>query len=534
MAEATAGVLQIVKTQQNLVGNTITGGASAISEQSSNSQVGILEQIRTITLQSFRKTSEIAATLANTLLFQKDESRRREDQSSELELEQKSETRGSVNEVIESDTPSSDQPKKIISGFFGFLKSLGSILVPSFLLKLLAPLSAVFGKNGFLFKFLGRAGPLAAIGAAIFLITRYSNDIVKALSPVIEKIKKLFEENAPLFEALKNGFDFLFKNIIGGIGRVIGGIIDDISPLLQGIGELFKGNFLNAFKLIGEGLLNVILFVPRTIARFFEPVLIKVENYIKSIPEKIMNGIKSIGTSIANFFTVTIPNTIKNFINGIIDSLPLPDFVKNKLKINTSSGETATSTTQELPKTINVDQPRGTSKKEASVEDLVERRNKLLMQGPSGTSPTAQQAFEGELKMRNASIIEAKNRPKEHSQKNIIDPSLYAQLDMQNKLNDLFPDFYEQPTFKFGTAPSGTGTVTENKEFISPDDQMNQFDKSIPKRNLKEDNRVESSMSVVNAPVNSSSVVNNSQPTISFTKMDTGVDAYTEKMQNSI
>ena len=39
--------------------------------------------------------------------------------------------------------------------------------------------------------------------------------------------------------------------------------------------------------------------------------------------------------------------------------------------------------------------------------------------------------------------------------------------------------------------------------------------------------------SVVNAPVNSSSVVNNSQPTISFTKMDTGVDPYTEKMQNS-
>ena len=84
-----------------------------------------------------------------------------------------------------------------------------------------------------------------------------------------------------MFEALKNGFDFLFKNIIGGIGRIIGGIIDDISPLLQGFGELFKGNFKNAFFLIGEGLLNVILFVPRAIARFFEPVLIKVENYIK-------------------------------------------------------------------------------------------------------------------------------------------------------------------------------------------------------------------------------------------------------------
>ena len=89
MAEATAGALQIVQTQQNLVGNTIAGGASAVNEKSSDSQVGILEQIRTITLQSFRKRSEIASNLANTLLLQKDESRKREEQSSELELEQK-------------------------------------------------------------------------------------------------------------------------------------------------------------------------------------------------------------------------------------------------------------------------------------------------------------------------------------------------------------------------------------------------------------------------------------------------------------
>ena len=44
MAETSAGALQIVQTQQNLVGNTIAGGASAVSEQSSDTQVGILEQ----------------------------------------------------------------------------------------------------------------------------------------------------------------------------------------------------------------------------------------------------------------------------------------------------------------------------------------------------------------------------------------------------------------------------------------------------------------------------------------------------------
>ena len=46
MAEATAGALQIVQTQQNLVGRTVVGGASAVTGQSSDSkvQVGILEQ----------------------------------------------------------------------------------------------------------------------------------------------------------------------------------------------------------------------------------------------------------------------------------------------------------------------------------------------------------------------------------------------------------------------------------------------------------------------------------------------------------
>jgi hypothetical protein len=55
MAEAQAGALQIVQTQQNLVGKALVGGASAITGESSESksQTGILEQIRDITLKSF-------------------------------------------------------------------------------------------------------------------------------------------------------------------------------------------------------------------------------------------------------------------------------------------------------------------------------------------------------------------------------------------------------------------------------------------------------------------------------------------------
>ena len=72
MAEATAGALQIVQTQQNLVGKTVVGGASAVTGQSSDKvQVGILEQLRDISLKTFRATTKVAETLVNTLNFQK-------------------------------------------------------------------------------------------------------------------------------------------------------------------------------------------------------------------------------------------------------------------------------------------------------------------------------------------------------------------------------------------------------------------------------------------------------------------------------
>jgi hypothetical protein len=90
MAEAQAGALQIVQTQQNLVGKALVGGASAITGESSESksQTGILEQIRDITLKSFRATTKVAETLVNTLNFQKSKEARERDQSAELSKEQ--------------------------------------------------------------------------------------------------------------------------------------------------------------------------------------------------------------------------------------------------------------------------------------------------------------------------------------------------------------------------------------------------------------------------------------------------------------
>jgi hypothetical protein len=77
--------------------------------------------------------------------------------------------------------------------------------------------------------------------------------------------------------------------------------------------------------------------------------------------------------------------------------------------------------------------------------------------------------------------------------------------------------------------------MRSGKSVNPEDDQMDQV--LTPKRKTTipslDRDTAGGGASIVNAPVNSSSVVNNNQPTISFTKMDTGVDPYTEKMQNS-
>ena len=83
--------LDIIQSQQNLVGASVAGGAAAITPQNldSDSSVGILEQIRDISLKSFRKTTEIAKVMLDSFNYEKNEDRRIKDDAAELAKESK-------------------------------------------------------------------------------------------------------------------------------------------------------------------------------------------------------------------------------------------------------------------------------------------------------------------------------------------------------------------------------------------------------------------------------------------------------------
>jgi len=372
-----SGAIKIIQTQQDMVGGTIAGGAAAVStsDTDKNSELNILQQIKEVTLKSFRKTTEIAKTLVETLTFEKNQQRLERDAAAEIAKEEAAKkggvvgTRNIVNETEGKFDGAAFALGAAVGPIFSFIKKIGTIFAPAFLGKLFGPLTKLFGKGGFLFRFLGPLGPIGLIIGGVALLFKYSDEIVKALTPAIDGIKKLAQENAPLITALKNGFDFLFKNIIGGIGRIIGGIIEDIGPLIGGFTKIIQGDIMGGLKLIGEGLINVILAVPRAIARFFEPVLTDIEsafvsgfNYVKtlfddivtsisnfannvwttitSIPGKVMAAITGLGSTIVSFFTETVPNMLKSAVNAMIDSLPLlPQTLKDKMKFDIKTPE---------------------------------------------------------------------------------------------------------------------------------------------------------------------------------------------------
>ena len=505
MAEATAGALQVIQSQQNLVGSSVAGGAAAIKNESS---VGILEQIRDITLKSFRKTSEIASSLVKALDFDKQIERRQRDDAVELSKE----SGGSGNPKALDGLDDKKEPKGKFDSIKKSIGGIGAILSGSFIGKLFSPLISLFGKGGFLFRFLGPLGPIGLIIGGVMLLFKYSDEIIKALTPAIDKIKKLWAENQPLIDALKNGFDWLFKNIIGGLGRIIGGIIDDIGPIFSGFSKLLQGDIMGGLKDIGVGLLNIVLFIPRAIARFFEPVLVDIENwfmetvnsiktffvemgtsisnftssifnYILDIPNKLFEGIKSIGSVLVDFFTVTIPDAIKGAINSLIDVLPLPDVIKNKMKLTTSKTKAAENKVSEFgtkekytDRTLNPmerEAQAGSSDKLTMDEGYKEATGeqygeiKTSVTGTSGSyfgrdilTPDQIKEYDG-LKSSDERIKFLENLNKEE----------------QTRRKIIF-DLYKEKRELLANQPERF--VPEKREFMSPDDEMNKF--MTPKR----------------------------------------------------
>src|SRR5210317_1422789 len=242
---------------------------------------------------------------------------------------------------------------------------------------------ANFGRSiGGLF---GPKGMLLVLGATFFalkdklpMVTGGLTNVVKTIQDkIIPPIMNLWENILkPFITKFVDGFLKSLPNVLEGIGTMIDGLVsiltgdfkEGFKQLFSGAGSILKGgvdfilNFFGTstdelwastkqfFTDILEGIKAPFIAVydfikpggtgDQMLAEYiYEPI----ENFIENVKtfftdlwDGAVQAVKDTFAGIGNFFS-NIVDRVKTSINSAIDSLPLPKFIKDKLKLETKA-----------------------------------------------------------------------------------------------------------------------------------------------------------------------------------------------------
>jgi len=302
MAEETTA-LSVVEAQQNIVGGTLVGaaGAGALAAPS-DSTSQILEQIREIQVQTLRAVRSVADGIMSMVEFDKLQDRRALEDKTENEKENMGAIPGELPGGGEQAADDADQKT---GGFFGFL---GGLPGAGFLKKIIAPITAFFGKSGLLVKLFGKFGPLGALILGFTLVYKYSDEIAKALTPALDKLKELIVALEPLFEFLKKLGDFLIKTLLENLGGLLENVIDSIMRVVDGFKMLFEGDILGGLNEIFGGIFDFVLAFP------------------KAILDTITDIISPLATAVGDFFT-QLYNDVVKYVSDTIENIKTTTFL---------------------------------------------------------------------------------------------------------------------------------------------------------------------------------------------------------------
>jgi len=235
---------------------------------------------------------------------------------------------------------------------------------------------SLMGKGGFM-GLLIKGGLIAGLLLLAKGLQKYGKQIAEKLTPIVDGIKAFFsvfmDNVGPLFDSaiamIKDavgGLLDIFKGLFTGDGSTfLGGIkklfIDFPIKLVSYIGDAFFSLLeagLAAFGIESEMVTNIKNFfrdLPANISQMFtdiglfftETIPAKVTEIKDSVKkfftdafDNIKNGFKDAISSVGDFFS-GIGDKIKTVINSAIEALPLPDFIKKKLKFETKATKAA-------------------------------------------------------------------------------------------------------------------------------------------------------------------------------------------------
>ena len=198
----------------------------------------------------------------------------------------------------------------------------------------------------------------------------FSGDILGGINDIFEGIVRavfaiplmIINFLKPLFMDLVNLISEPWNKMVNAIHEYVGNLFTGIKDFFSGIYDSVIGFFTNAYatakETITKDINEIFTFFSNiftAVGEFFSNAYTKIKDFVTSIPDKIMSFVKNMFAPIINFFS-GIGNAIKRAINGIIDALPLPDFIKSKIKFDTPSREVVETFEQEpaeMPKLVN-------------------------------------------------------------------------------------------------------------------------------------------------------------------------------------
>jgi hypothetical protein len=317
--------INMVRAQQNVVGRSIIGGAGAVGGGNligQGEQTDILTSIQLISEKTFKAIKQQTDTIVKILEFDKKKDRREKEQRAEDKKEAKT-GKGFIGPQKPKSFKDQDIDNNKKKGF-GILEFFAASSLGKSLTKIFIPIRKFIGviaksRIGLMFARLGplfaASGPLAIIGGALFVLFRYSKEIAAALSPAVESLKKAFENLKPVFDVVMYVVDVVFKNAINALGVVfttVAGVVEGITGFIGGILN-FLGGLIDLFKADEE--------------TQKEEAKTRLKNALSDIMNALFAPFKALITSVAGF------------IDGLIDSFKIPDWIKNKVKKVFKTGE---------------------------------------------------------------------------------------------------------------------------------------------------------------------------------------------------
>ncbi len=405
-----------------------------------------------------------------------------------------------ADEIAAALAPAIDKIKVLIvklQPLMAFLKDVGDFLIKNLLEGVGRALSFVIDAvtkvvDGFTQMFNGDIlGGLATIFGGIF---DFIIAIPKAMFMQVIKIL------SPLAKAVGDFFVDIYDGIVKSINDTIQGIKDWFNGLYDSVVGFFVTAYENAKKQITSDINGMLQFVSdifNTVYNAIADAVTAVKNFVVGIPDRIMSFVTSMFDPIIDFFS-GIGDSIKNAINGIIDSLPLPDFIKNKVKFDTTPSDTEIAKgSKELAKDE-------TPQAKSIVQHIAENKDKIQAYAEARGLP-----FDLEQTMLMAKHSTPTDNPKMmFGNANYSDMMSLKNLDGATEL------------IKSGESPTAQAQMKEEKT-VTPKIKM----ADLPP--VKEGK--ESPINVTNNNFNTTSNSVASNTDVHSGKLDTGIDPYFEK-----